>query len=353
MTKLSHVPRDWLRKLRRIWREFFFTASVSRAGRLKLAPGIFLGSVRHAPRRSRLKFFRGLFASLSSPSSASSAEICEINSLANFESAYTCLAAMLGHAGKVPPPGEIEFLRAIVNRQTGYPGTIGASDYFFLTVFVSVLAPKRVVEIGTLTGFSAAIIAAALRRQHGGDDSISVDTIDLRPKCLIDETRPTGFEIAKSFPDLVSMIRLHIPHDSTLVGELAQPDELELAFVDADHRHPLPLLDLLRLAPYIGSGGWILLHDIQLGTIGRKAIEAGGTLGWGSADGAEWLFAYWPFRKISGGNIGAVQLPDRKDALIPFAWRLMSLPFEITGKAAGRARRALHQSVAELVRLRP
>jgi hypothetical protein len=105
--------------------------------------------------------------------------------------------------------------------------------------------------------------------------------IDLRPQCLIDETRPTGFEIPELIPDLVSRVRLHIPNDSRCVRTLARPNELELVFIDADHRHPRPLLDLLRLAPYVRSGGWIVLHDIQLGAIGRKIAAAGETSPWG------------------------------------------------------------------------
>ncbi len=256
---------------------------------------------------------------------------------------------MLGRGGKTSPPGELEFLRSMTNRTIQYPGTIGVSDCFFLTAFISILAPRHVVEIGTLTGFSAAIIAAALRRQRGKNGESWVDTIDVLSKCLIDETRPTGYEVAESFSQLASMIRLHIPHDSTVVGELAKRDELEVVFIDADHRHPMPLLDLLRLTPYMRSRGWIVLHDIQLGTMGRQAIDAGQTLRWGTAYGVEWLFDAWPFEKISGGNIGAVQLPNDRSVLIPFALRLMSVPFEIAERAARVVWRELYGSFAELV----
>ncbi len=63
-----------------------------------------------------------------------------------------------------------------------------------------------------------------------------------------------------------------------------------------------------------------MLHDIQLGTIGRKAKDAAWIALLGAPEGAEWLFECWPFRKIRGGNIGAVQLPNEKSALIPFAF---------------------------------
>jgi len=312
-----------------------------------------LDSVWRASPGGRMKLFRRLLPYLSARAPAPSSEVCEINSLAEFETGYARLAAMLGRAGKIPPPGEVEFLRTMVNQPMQHPGTIEASDYFFLTALVSILAPQRVIEIGTLTGFSAALIAAAIHRQYGnnagaslpsGRREIGVDTIDLLPQCFIDKTRPTGFEIAESFPELAPMIRLHVPHDSTVISELAGRDELEVAFIDANHQHPFPLLDLLRLAPYMKPGGWIVLHDILLGTMGRKANGADPTLRWGASEGAELLFESWPFRKISGGNIGAVQIPDEKSALIPFALRLMSRPYEIKGSSAVAADRALRLS---------
>jgi len=174
-------------------------------------------------------------------------------------------------------------------------------------------------------------------------------TIDAHTHCSIDQTRPIGFEIPDLIPDLVSTVRVHTGRESDLTREIASPGEFGLAFIDADHRHPWPLLDVLRLAPYVPSGGWILLHDIQLGTYGKAEREAGKELEGGTPYGAEWLFERWPFRKIRSFHIGAIELPRRKDALIPFALELMEEPFEITGKAAKRIRRALYQSFADLV----
>jgi cephalosporin hydroxylase len=347
MRQISHAARDWLRKVRRAGRELFMLDPAI-AAIVKLPIFIFLGAIRHAPWGSRMKVVRCSVASLSAPPPVERAEDSEINSLANFESAYPRLAALLGHAGKTPAAGELEFLASIGKRRPSYEGRIAPADYFFLTAFISILAPRRVIEIGTLTGFSAGIIAAALARRHGKDGANWVDTIDIHTQCAVDKTRPSGFEITQLFPDVAPMVRVHTPHDASVVSQLAAPDELEVAFIDADHRHPLALLDLLRLAPYMKSASWILLHDVQLGTITRRALDAGRKTAFEPVYGAEWLFNRWPFRKISGGNIGAVQLPEHKNALIPFGLRIMSVQFETPPKQARATRRALYQCLVAL-----
>jgi predicted O-methyltransferase YrrM len=320
---------------------------------LKFSFARYFDALRYAPRGHRLEVARKIQRAVTNPPSSETGayfDIGEFKSFEQFETKYRTLAAELGCAGKIPPPGELDFLHAMVDLDdVRYPGGIGSRDYFFLTALVSILAPRRVVEIGTLTGFSAAIIAAAIHRQHGSSNGITVETIDARTHCSIDETRPIGFEIPELIPELVSNVRVHTERESDFVRELGTRDKFGLAFIDADHRHPWPLLDVLRLAPYVQGGCWIVLHDIQLGTYGRKAEEAGETLEGGMPYGAEWLFDRWPFRKIRSFHIGAIELPERKGALVPFALNMMEEPFEVTGKAAKRIRRALYQSFAELI----
>jgi predicted O-methyltransferase YrrM len=313
-----------------------------------LSLGSYLRALRYSPIRSRIVVARKLFPYLFRRIARSTAEVCEFGSLENYETSYRCLARLLGHSEKVPPPGEIDFLCSIQNRGA-HPGTIGLHEFLFLTAFASILAPERAIEIGTLAGFSAAVIAGAIRRQHPNRRGTLVDTIDRNTHSVVEADKPVGFQIPDIIPNFANAVRVHAPADSGIVRELAGRDELQFAFIDADHRHPSPLLDLARLTPYVRSGGWIVFHDIQWGTMGRQAVEAGQTLRWGASYGAEWLFDRWPFRKISGGNIGAIQLPDEKSALIPFALRLMRLQFEITGKDARRTPLALYQSLFELL----
>jgi predicted O-methyltransferase YrrM len=304
---------------------------------------------RGVPSEKRREVIRA--ASQQLPSGGRCFDFGEFKNWEQFEIKYRQLAEELGHPGKIPAPGEVDFLHKMVALDdVRYPGGIGSRDYFFLTCLVSILAPRRVIEIGTLTGFSTAIIAAAIHHQHGATSPpITVETIDADTHCSIDTTRPIGFEIPNLIPNLVSKVRIHAGRESDFVREIAAPGEFGLGFIDADHRHPWPLLDVLRVAPYIKTESWIVLHDIQLGSYGEVERAAGRQMEAGTPYGAEWLFERWPFRKIRSFHIGAVELPTRLDALLPFALELMGEPFEVIGNTAKRIRRALYQSFGALV----
>src|SRR5207237_8528582 len=119
----------------------------------------------------------------------STAEICEFDSLGNYETSHRRLARLLGHSDKMPPPDEIEFLHSIQNRGA-HPGTISLREFLFLTAFTSILAPERAIEIGTLAGFSAAVIAAAIHRQHPDQRGTLVDTIDRNAHSVVEPDKP-------------------------------------------------------------------------------------------------------------------------------------------------------------------
>jgi len=307
----------------------------------------YLRTLCDAPTGLRSRFTRRLFLDLFRKSVTSEAETCEFDTLDGYETRYRLLAQLLDRPEKRPPPDELVFLRSIEG-SAGRAGTIHLGDCLFLNAFVSILAPCRAIEIGTLGGFSAAVIAAAIRRQHPDEKKVLVDTIDRNTHSLLERDKAVGFLLSDMFPAFAEAVRVHTPADSGIVRQFAARDEIEFAFVDADHQHPRPLLDLVRLGPFLRPGAWVVFHDIRLGT---HSAEKGDleSLAFGAPFGAEWFFQDWPFRKISGGNIGAVQIPAEKSAMVSPALRLMKRPFEVTLRnEARRDRRALHQSLVEL-----
>ena len=192
------------------------------------------------------------------------------------------------------------------------------------------------------------MIAAAIARRYPADETASVDSIDINAQCVTERSRR---RLRSEGSDSAARIHGAITQSARfrLLRQLADRDEIDLAFIDADHRHPRPLLDLLRTARCVRGNGWIVLHDIQLGSIGRDAALLGEPLSFGTSFGAEWLFDRWPFRKISAGNIGAVQVPEDKKVLAAFGLDLMSLPFEIEERSWKAVRREFHQSLGQLV----
>ena len=313
----------------------------------QLSVSSYVGAVRHAPKRYRTEMGRTLFPYLFTKLAPSTVESCEFQSLKSYEADYRRLARILGCDQQCLPPGEIDFLESVKNRGV-HPGTIGLSDYLFLSAFAGILAPDHAVEIGTLAGFSAAIIAAALHRRHPHRKDVLVETIDKNIHSVVQHDKHVGFQIPDIIPDFPNAVRIHAPADSEAIKEFAVRDELQFVFIDANHQHPQPLLDLMRAAPYVRSGGWILLHDIKLGTLARASIESDHNVRGGASFGAEWLFEYWPFHKIAGGNIGAVQIPVQKTAIIAAASRLMALPFEMSVSSHAIVRRQLYESFARL-----
>lgn len=255
--------------------------------------------------------------------------VCEIASPDQFEEGATTLAGYLGRAAPAPGP-ERTSLEHLLTRQRNSSGAIGMGDLLFLHAFVSVLAPERAVEIGTLSGFSAAVIADAVaQNQPPESQSVLVDTIDLSERCFTDQAQPVGFEIPQLVPHLASRIRVHAGKDARHVEQIARPGELQLVFIDADHQHPRPTLDLLRVAPFVSATGWVIVHDIELGSLGKRMDAAGTPLEHGAPSGAQWLFEAWPFEKISGGNIGALRLPPDMRDLVPFALAMLRIPTEL------------------------
>jgi cephalosporin hydroxylase len=305
-----------------------------------------LGLLRRAPRSALPRLVRASFASLPL---AVEPLVCEIATPDRYEDGLRELAGYLSRPAPVRAAkgGSLEHLLA---HQRNCSGAIGMGDVLFLHAFVNVLAPDRVVEIGTLSGFSAAVIAdAVVQHQRPESESVIVDTIDLSQRCFTDQTKPVGFEIPRLVPGLSSRIRVHAGKDARHVEQIAHAEELQLVFIDADHQHPRPALDLIRVSRFVRPGGWVVVHDIDLGSLGERMRAAGTPLDHGSPSGAQWLFEAWPFEKISGGNIGALRLPTDLRDLVPFALAMLRIPPELEPIPARRTLEAFLDALVDLM----
>ena len=194
-------------------------------------------------------------------------------------------------------------------------GYIDFEDAVFLADAVTSLRPARVIEIGTASGFSTAILLRALA--HAGVlAGAGVHTFDISPHCYFDRTRPVGSAVGAMCPELAGHLRVHTGADARTAGAMFASDPVSLAFIDGDHRHPWPILDLVRLWPALAPGAWVILHDVNLPAIAawREGVE-GRPLDWHHTGPARLLKA-WPFERVrfltGWTNIGAIRVPTDK-----------------------------------------
>jgi predicted O-methyltransferase YrrM len=186
-------------------------------------------------------------------------------------------------------------------------GSIGVLDAMALRDMVHGVRPTRVIELGTASGTSALLLAAAMREI--GHSHACVHTYDLHPWCYFDRSRAVGAAIDDADSALDRMIVRHV--DETAVDAGRCLSGIGLAFIDADHRHPMPTADLLALLPALAPGAWVVLHDIDLPNAAERYERAHGvTVDW-KQHGAKWLFEAWPHETLRPhANLGAMRLPD-------------------------------------------
>jgi hypothetical protein len=251
---------------------------------------------------------------------------------ARYASEYARLGDALGVPDAAPAPGELEFLATVTSRDWRRVGMLATTEIFFAAAVTSILAPPAAFEIGTASGFSAAIMAKmiALRESERGRTGTVplVHTIDKRADFVFDPSRPVGYAIDLIAPELRPRIAVHSGQDSSFCASLTKNGDLRFAFVDGNHRHPWPLTDVLRLQGLMGSG-WILMHDIDLPAVVEKARSAGHGYDVTPLYGAKHVFDFWPGDRIRSGNIGAVKMPHDRRSLGELVAKLRELPAEV------------------------
>lgn len=128
----------------------------------------------------------------------------------------------------------------------------------FLEMVSYMLQPKRILEIGTFTGYSALCLAKGLH------DEGLLHTIELREE---DANHAKGF-FARSF--FREKIILHIGDALEIVGKL--DDTWDLVFIDADKENYIHYFNLVL--PNMKQNGFILADNVLFhGEVLEKEIK--------------------------------------------------------------------------------
>lgn len=144
-------------------------------------------------------------------------------------------------------PAEDELLQELQREaeEAGIPGIqISPEQAAFMEVFVKAIGARRIVEVGTLAGYSAIVMGRALP-EEGELVTIEVD--------------PFRAEFARRWIDragLSNKVRVHVgPGIDVLERSLADAGPFDMAFIDADKPSYVRYVDLLL--PLMRVGGVI------------------------------------------------------------------------------------------------
>lgn len=130
-----------------------------------------------------------------------------------------------------------------------------------LSMLSQMIQPKRILELGTFTGYSALCLAEGLSRDG------KLLTIEHNDE-LEDMIRrnlslsPLGEKVELVIGDAKEELRQlgeRAPHDASIIGAPAETKGFDLVFIDADKKEYCDYLDLVL--PLMRQGGWILADN--------------------------------------------------------------------------------------------
>lgn len=116
----------------------------------------------------------------------------------------------------------------------------------FLTMISRMIKPRRILEIGTFTGYSALCLAKGLTEDG------QLHTVELRED---DAAKAQAYFRRSAY---ASQLILHIGNALKIVGEL--DEEWDLVFIDADKENYTNYFNLIF--PRVKSGGYILADNV-------------------------------------------------------------------------------------------
>ncbi|HEV8397069.1 MAG TPA: glycosyltransferase [Vicinamibacterales bacterium] len=221
-------------------------------------------------------------------------------------------------------------LKAMFQPPSWAIGHVSGADATFLHEMIGALQPENIVELGVASGVSSAVILHALDRLPDADCRV-LYSCDVRPTCYFDEAYATGQACREMYPSPRAGWYTSFESDARELARVLPIEGADLTFIDANHAHPYPLLDLLQVTTFAKPGSWVILHDVDL-PIQHPQFQT---------YGPRWLFHKWPFNKIKAfdrwASIGAVQLPEDPSQLVPMVLALLDKPWEQPVTAASAA----------------
>ncbi|MBB4267207.1 class I SAM-dependent methyltransferase [Roseospira visakhapatnamensis] len=159
-------------------------------------------------------------------------------------------------------------------------GQVSEDEAAALAALIRRRRPRRVLEVGVASGLSTLVLHTALEATPAPPSTAPprLLALDLDDRFYADESRPTGWMLLDAHDGAVPPgVRLRTGVTTVDLTDLPEASgaPFDLAFVDADHKHPWPALDALMVWPRLADGGLLLCHDLSLYRKPRSARGVG------------------------------------------------------------------------------
>lgn len=208
-----------------------------------------------------------------------------------------------------------QFCDRFFNRRPNWiTGSLSESDTRFLFRMTLEYALDEIIELGTGSGFSTAILCQALNWLNKAGlirRDFRVLSYDASPYFYADKSRRVGDAAREQLPlDLLDHISFRHRYRALDVARRHGANSVGMMFIDANHNHPWPTLDLLAVLHCLKPDGILVFHDINLPLV-NPAFSA-----WGVKYLFDGLRVEKRFPKdVDLPNIGSIRVPQDKREL--------------------------------------
>jgi hypothetical protein len=137
-------------------------------------------------------------------------------------------------------------------------GSIAAGEVIYVQGLIERHRPRSFLEVGTASGMSGGLLCRILD-EYGAE---SFTTLDHDNTFFGDPTKENGFLIEEIYQG--SRIKVSKRPFTTTPDLDDRGETFDMAFVDANHQHPWPLLDTLLVFPHLTGPRILLHHDLKL-----------------------------------------------------------------------------------------
>ncbi len=139
-------------------------------------------------------------------------------------------------------------------------GSAGATDLLFLHDTIAASRPASFLEVGVASGLSSAFLGRFLEL-NGGERYVGIDVSE---RFYGDPTKKLGFFVESLLPHPSIGFQIKPRHSVLDLESVAEGFKFDACFIDANHKHPYPLVDTLLVLPWLSEGAWVLHHDLTL-----------------------------------------------------------------------------------------